>query len=84
MSGEEDPRKRTVEERSVLTELTCQGGCGTKSLFRAYVVAFTCAACTHKLKNIADTGTASRRRVWNITRHQRRRMQGMSRSRQGR
>jgi len=67
-----------------LSELSCQGGCGVKSLFRAYVVSFTCATCTHKQKNIADTGSADRRRVWNISRHERRRMAGMSRSRQGR
>lgn len=82
--SDDDPRKQAIEEKVVLTELSCQGGCGTKSLFRAYVVAFTCDRCTHRLKNIEDTGQADRRRVWNISRHTRRRLQGMSRSRQGR
>lgn len=82
--SDDDPRKQTIERGDRLTELSCQGGCGTTSLFRAYVVAFTCSACTHKAKNIADTGSADRRRVWNISRHTRRRMQGMSRSKQGR
>lgn len=82
--SDDDPRKRPIEKTDRLIELSCQGGCGTKSLFRAYVVAFTCATCTHKQKNIADTGQADRRRVWNISRHARRRLQGMSHSRQGR
>jgi len=82
--SDDDPREQTIEENDRLIELSCQGGCGTKSLFRAYVVGFTCATCVHKQKNIADTGQADLRRIWNISRHQRRRMQGMSRSRQGR
>jgi hypothetical protein len=82
--SDDDPRKQTIEREPALSELICQGGCGTKSLFRAYVVSFTCATCVHKQKNIADTGSADRRRVWNISRHDRRRMQGMSHSRQGR
>lgn len=73
-----------MSSEDALTELTCQGGCGTKSLFRAYVVSYTCASCTQKKKNIEDTGQADLRRVWMISRHTRRRMQGMSRSRQGR
>jgi hypothetical protein len=82
--SDDDPRKQTIEKEDRLTELSCQGGCGTKSLFHAYVVAFTCARCVHTKQNVADTGRADLRRIWNISRHQRRRMQGMSRSKQGR
>lgn len=77
-------RFRDMERAPALTELTCAGGCGEKSYMRTGVVSYTCAKCTTRIRNVADTGRPDMRRVWKGGRHARRRMTGVSRSRAGR